>query len=469
MESLDKLPTPENLDEVAKNDVLDRNVFIANFIRLLASIEGHYSIALDGRWGSGKTFFVKQTERVIRQLFRNKKEFNEYYVVESNTNLCVIFKNLFDNDEIKAHPMMTFYYDAWQHDNQQDALLSLVFELVKILPSNDPRLKAEHTTLDNIQKTIVPIVQAILKHVIGLDLKSLSEEFNKNPEDVLQKTRNQENLDQLLNIFFETLLPNKESRLVIFIDELDRCRPDYAVQLLERIKHYMLSNQITFVFTINTEQLQHTIKHYYGEEFEASSYLDKFFDLHVILPVPDAIKRKESFSIGMYGSVFDQWCQILIDEYKFELREQIHFKESIEQSIHISDDNFMCNSHSYFDEVNALKFLLTFFAPLAIALKIKNINDYYLFIDGKNMKSLDILKNNLSEMPTDYFCKKFDIDTSLGKNDQIKKIKSSLDELYEKVFKHSYYFSGNTIKLNKFEINYMIKDAFINQISHLSR
>ena len=45
MESLDKLPTPENLDEVAQNDVLDRNVFIANFIRLLASTEGHYSIA----------------------------------------------------------------------------------------------------------------------------------------------------------------------------------------------------------------------------------------------------------------------------------------------------------------------------------------------------------------------------------------------------------------------------------------
>ena len=59
MKSLDKLPTPQNLDEAAQNDILDRNKFIANFIRLLASIEGHYSIALDGRWGSGKTFFIK--------------------------------------------------------------------------------------------------------------------------------------------------------------------------------------------------------------------------------------------------------------------------------------------------------------------------------------------------------------------------------------------------------------------------
>ena len=87
MKSLEKLPTSENLDEVAQNDVLDRNRFIANFIRLLASIEGHYSIALDGRWGSGKTFFVKQTERVIRQLFKDK----EYYNVEDNEKLCRLF------------------------------------------------------------------------------------------------------------------------------------------------------------------------------------------------------------------------------------------------------------------------------------------------------------------------------------------------------------------------------------------
>ena len=82
----------------------------------------------------------------------------------------------------------------------------------------------------------------------------------------------------------------------------------------------MTSDRIVFVFAVNIHQLQHTIKHYYGEEFEASSYLDRFFDLHVTLPVSDTIKRRESFHIGEYGSVFDQWCQILVDEFNFELR-----------------------------------------------------------------------------------------------------------------------------------------------------
>ena len=87
----------------------------------------------------------------------------------------------------------------------------------------------------------------------------------------------------------------------------------------------------------------------------------------------------------------------------------------------------MSNSHSYFDEVNVLKFLLFFFAPLAIALKLRNINDYYSFIYGENKKALDILKNHLSEIPTDYFCTKFNIDSSLEKDSKYEKIKSSLD------------------------------------------
>ena len=46
------------------------------------------------------------------------------------------------------------------------------------------------------------------------------------------------------------------NRLIIFIDELDRCKPTFAVHLLEQIKHYIFDDRITFVFSINLEQLQ---------------------------------------------------------------------------------------------------------------------------------------------------------------------------------------------------------------------
>lgn len=81
-----------------------------------------------------------------------------------------------------------------------------------------------------------------------------------------------------------SLLAERGNRLVIFIDELDRCKPTFAIQLLERIKHYFSNDQITFVFSVNTTELQHTIKQYYGTDFNATRYLDRFFDFRIDLP-----------------------------------------------------------------------------------------------------------------------------------------------------------------------------------------
>ena len=87
-----------------------------------------------------------------------------------------------------------------------------------------------------------------------------------------------------INEFFSAIFKEQGNRLVIFIDELDRCKPDFAVKLLERIKHYFVNPDITFVFSINSMELQHTIKQYYGSEFDACKYLDRFFDLRIVLP-----------------------------------------------------------------------------------------------------------------------------------------------------------------------------------------
>ena len=65
------------------------------------------------------------------------------------------------------------------------------------------------------------------------------------------------------------------------IDKSDRCKPTFAVHLLEQIKHYIFDDRITFVFSINLEQLQHTIKQYYGADFDSCRYLDRFFDLRI--------------------------------------------------------------------------------------------------------------------------------------------------------------------------------------------
>lgn len=71
---------------------------------------------------------------------------------------------------------------------------------------------------------------------------------------------------------------------------MDRCKPTFAVHLLEQIKHYIYDNKITFVLSTNLEQLQHTIKNYYGADFDSCRYLDRFFDLRISMPLANMEK-----------------------------------------------------------------------------------------------------------------------------------------------------------------------------------
>ena len=68
--------------------------------------------------------------------------------------------------------------------------------------------------------------------------------------------KSKKELREKVNEFFNSLLPEKGNRLIIMVDELDRCKPSYAVKLLERIKHYFTNDRITFVFSVNTYELE---------------------------------------------------------------------------------------------------------------------------------------------------------------------------------------------------------------------
>jgi hypothetical protein len=75
--------------------------------------------------------------------------------------------------------------------------------------------------------------------------------------------------------------------LVFFIDELDRCRPDFAVRLLERMKHLFLVENVVFVLALDASQLSHSVKCLYGADMDADGYLRRFIDLSYRLPEPE--------------------------------------------------------------------------------------------------------------------------------------------------------------------------------------
>ena len=80
--------------------------------------------------------------------------------------------------------------------------------------------------------------------------------------------------------------PDKRQQLIFFVDELDRCRPDFAMTLLERIKHLFNVERVVFVLSVDRQQLRNTVQHLYGCGENADVYLRRFIDLSYQLPKP---------------------------------------------------------------------------------------------------------------------------------------------------------------------------------------
>lgn len=118
-------------------------------------------------------------------------------------------------------------------------ILSLVYEILK-------SIHADFSFKEG--KNIFEISTAIIEFFTGKSANDLIAAFrSSSPFDGITAQRN---LHELINEFLSELLKERGNRLVVFVDELDRCKPDYAVRLLERVKHYFSNDHIVFVFSI---------------------------------------------------------------------------------------------------------------------------------------------------------------------------------------------------------------------------
>lgn len=122
MKSIELQPNKENLLRTFELDAIERNVDIYRFINLLNAIEDNCSVALDGAWGSGKTFFVKQTKMIL-------DAYNEFIGshddIENNT-IRTHFEAMqtgMRRVPIDVQPEVSVYYDAWSNDNDIDPML----------------------------------------------------------------------------------------------------------------------------------------------------------------------------------------------------------------------------------------------------------------------------------------------------------------------------------------------------------
>lgn len=430
MKSLELKPNKEILLETLEKNIIGRNTEIINFIRLLDSIKSNFSIAIDNDWGTGKTFFVKQVKMIL-------DAYNEHSYDYELSNLERI-KNVIDIKNIDLH--LAVYYNAWENDNQKSPLLSLIYEIIKVA-----KIDTNKTDISiNKEKIIKDGLSAIVKHFSGIDIKELLKCVETEAKDIFKEIKGQKSTKEQVDNILNNLLLEHGERLVIFIDELDRCRPTFAVELLEQIKHYFDNDKITFVFSTNIKQLQYTIKKYYGEAFEAKRYLDKFFDLTVSLNEVNVIEYFSFVNKSPGRDMYDDVCKEIVKEYNLTLREVIKFVQI--NKICIENLRKTKNEYLYFDEKN-IRYILTYVLPIMIGLKIKRYDQYEDFITGKDSTPLITILSK-SEWIS------YGIDKLFSENEKSSKdiniIKEKLELMYKAIFIEEY-IDKHSIEIGKLE------------------
>ncbi len=279
----------QNYDDIFADDRLNIKSFVVDFAHLIEQdtyIEGGiskvYSIAAE--FGIGKTFFCEKLK----------------YVLEK------------DN-------VQTIKMNIWEMDFYENPLMPILAKLNEIYKKDGENLPAKiiNSTLNFTKKSLAVLCETAIKSasnkVLDVDIAEVCKN-NFVPENIYDDFKNHQEALQELKQSLIKWAREDEKPIVVIIDELDRCRPDYAVKTLEVLKHFFDVSGFVFVLALDEKQLESSVKCLFGtNNFEG--YKRKFINNTFLLPVPD----RKAFTEFLYDkSGMDTWIKIL-QEKKLEL------------------------------------------------------------------------------------------------------------------------------------------------------
>ncbi|WP_427914799.1 KAP family P-loop NTPase fold protein [Ramlibacter sp. MMS24-I3-19] len=288
------------------DDALSRSEYAKHWtdylIKRSERAPGSITVALDASWGAGKSFFIERWSEMLK---------TEY-------------------------PVVTF--DAWKNDQVEDPIIAFMSELTGSIqtlktasgispPLQDKLSQTSKRLVSSIGKAVVPTFKVVgkqaLKKLSGIDLNELADVIDDPSSlgDLLEDSQaTRQEINQAMEVFFAQTLTAYRQRagaisevqaalrelvellgssdklrapLFVFIDELDRCRPSFAVRLLEEIKHIFGVNGVVFILAVNSVQLAKSVGALYGAGFDGHGYLQRFFDVQLMLPRPSLDKYLE--------------------------------------------------------------------------------------------------------------------------------------------------------------------------------
>lgn len=238
-----------------------------------------YSFAIDGDWGSGKTWILNSLENMLL----SEKD-NEYLI---------------------------FHYNAWENDFYEEPLVALLSVMIEKLNKVTSQKSLYEATVDELLQQVsadlLTLVSGIVKEITKIDVDQIIKRKKGFFKRIKQSREIPDNgintlipLQKTLKIVRENILKmSGKVHIILVVDELDRCLPDYAIKVLERLHHVCNELPVIQIQAINKLKLAESIAKVFGKTFSqdkdyiihveqfAESYLQKFVDM--ILPLPNGI------------------------------------------------------------------------------------------------------------------------------------------------------------------------------------
>ena len=223
-------------------------------------VEDSLVLSLTSPFGSGKSTFLRMWENHLLQ--------------NSSTNRPIVIS-----------------LNAWKEDYCGDPLYAVISAIVAKI--GEKRAENIIRAAKGVGRFVATITGQVVENYIGIDIedalekaiKSGSHEVRAAPDVYSTYMHKQEAMDELKNAIQKWIGEDVEKPEVLFlVDELDRCRPDYAISYLETIKHIFDIRGAVFILAVDLQQLENSAKHAFGYKLNFGEYYRKFVHREISLP-----------------------------------------------------------------------------------------------------------------------------------------------------------------------------------------
>ena len=253
-------------------DLLDRQEFVDQILTIVKALSDNRKntcFAINGRWGSGKSFVLDMFEEQAQEIGQEGQELSRYLI---------------------------FRYNCWEYDYYEEPLVAIVASILDQIDEKEKLISADSIT--KIRAVLREVGKGLTKKAVefvdaktGINLESVAEIAIKGMENVKSAEKEAHEYDHYYDFKKNLVKLQKgfaalaeDQTIIIIVDELDRCLPEYTIKVLERLHHLFDGvPNIQVILAIDMGQLEHVVTRIFGEQTDAGQYLRKFIGFELKL------------------------------------------------------------------------------------------------------------------------------------------------------------------------------------------